>query len=296
VHLAIACDEFRALVDSDLYLPETTWHEDRPRCREAHIPDTVVYRAKWRIGIEQVERAMANGVRFDWITFDEGYGGKPPFLYQLDALGQIYVGEVPPQFRCWPTLPPYQSLQAPFAAKRVDNAAIWGKPFLRQPWQRFGLKRQTVGLQQWDVKAAQVWLQTPVINPRNQCRPTTRTYWLIVARNVATAEIKYFVSNAPPKTSLKKLLRVAFCRWGIEHLFRVAKSEIGLSHYEGRSYQGLMRHMTLCKLTLLFVAEQTTRLREKKPRIVGADDGADGTGAQHAVPLLAGAPLQMFAN
>jgi SRSO17 transposase len=296
VHLAIVCDEFRALLDSDLYLPETTWHEDRPRCREAHIPDTVVYRAKWRIGIEQVERAVANGVRFDWVTFDEGYGGKPPFLYQLDALGQIYVGEVPPQFRCWPTLPPYQSLQAPFAAKRVDNAAIWGKPFLRQPWQRFVLKRQTVGPQQWDVKAAQVWLQTPVINPRNQCRPTARTYWLIVARNVATAEIKYFVSNAPPKTNLKKLLRVAFCRWGIEHLFRVAKSEIGLSHYEGRSYQGLMRHMTLCKLALLFVAEQTTRLREKKSRIVGTDDGADGAGAQHAVPQLAGAPLQVFTN
>jgi SRSO17 transposase len=296
VHLAIACDEFRALLDSDLYLPETTWHEDRARCREAHIPDTVVYRAKWQIGIEQVKRAMANGVRFDWITFDEGYGGKPPFLYELDALGQIYVGEVPPQFRCWPTLPPYQSLQAPFAAKRVDNAAIWGKPFLRQPWQRFSLKRQSVRPQQWDVKAAQVWLQTPVINPRNQCRPTVRTYWLIVARNVATGEIKYFVSNAPPQTSLKKLLRVAFCRWGIEHLFRVAKSEIGLGHYEGRNYQGLMRHMTLCKLTLLFVAEQTTRLREKKSRVGGANDGADGAGAQHAVPLLAGATLQMFAN
>ena len=296
VHLAATCDEFRALIDSDLYLPESSWHEDRERCEAAHIPDTVVYQPKWRIAIEQVKRAMANGVRFDWMTFDEGYGGTPQFLYDLDSLGQLYIGEVPPQFRCWPTLPKYRSPQSPFVSKRVDNAAIWGKPFVGQRWQRFTLKRQTVKPQKWEAKAAQVWLQGPVTTTRESCRPTARTYWLIVARNVASGEIKYFVSNAPPKTSLKKLLMVAFRRWAIEHLFRVAKSEIGLDHYEGRSYGGLMRHMTLCKLTSLFVAEQTTRLREKKSRAVGIDDGANRAGVEHVVPVLAGATPQMFAN
>jgi SRSO17 transposase len=296
VHLGVCCDQFRTLLDSDLYLPQNTWHEDRPRCRAAHIPDTVVYRAKWEMGIEQVRRAIANGVRFDWMTFDEGYGGTPQFLYDLDALGQLYVGEVPPQFRCWPSLPKYRSLQSPFVSKKVENAAVWGKPFVHQPWRRFTLKRQSVAPQVWETKAAQVWFQLPVDSARNSCRPTPRTYWLIVARNVTTGEVKYFVSNAPPKTSLQKLLRVAFGRWAIEHLFRVAKSEIGFDHYEGRSYVGLMRHMTLCQLTLLFVAEQTTWLREKKSGAVRIDDGANHPCIEHAVPMLAGTTPQLCTN
>ena len=81
-------------------------------------------------------------------------------------------------------------------------------------------------------------------------KPTPRTYWLIVARNVATGEIKYFVSNAPPKTRLLTLLKVAFSRWNVEHVFRLAKTEIGFSHFEGRSWKGLLRHMILCQAML----------------------------------------------
>ena len=69
--------------------------------------------------------------------------------------------------------------------------------------------------------------------------------------------MKYFVSNAPPKTALLTLLKVAFTRGAVEHVFRLAKSEVGFGHFEGRSYKGLMRHMTLCQLVLLFAAEQT---------------------------------------
>jgi SRSO17 transposase len=287
VHLAVGCGAFRTLLDSDLYLPEGSWHDDRGRCRRAHIPDTVVYRPKWQIAIEQVRRAAGNGVRFDWITFDEDYGGKPQFLYDLDALGLLYVGEVPPQFRCWPTFPRYCSPQAPFVAKRADKAALWGKPFKGQKWRRFELRRQSLPPQAWEVRAAQVWLQKDGRTNHPRCRPTDRTYWLIVARNARGGEVKYFVSNAPPGTGLKKLLEVAFSRWGIEHVFRVAKSEIGFDHFEGRSYLGLVRHMALCQLVMLFVAEQTTRLRGEKPGAVGTDHGADGAGVEHALPRLA---------
>lgn len=288
VHLAVSFGDFRTVLDGELYPPERTWHEDRCRCREAHIPDDVVYRPKWRIAVEQVRRALGNGVRFDWLTFDEDYGGKPQFLYDLDALGLLYVGELPPQSRCWPSFPRYCSPQAPFVAKRADKAAVWGKPFKGRKWRRFELHRQTTGPQTWEVRAAQVWLQRDGRDTRATCRPTDRTYWLIVARNAGSGEVKYFVSNAPPGTSLKLLLRVAFSRWGIEHVFRVAKSEIGFDHFEGRSYAGLMRHMTLCQVVMLFLAEQTTRLRGEKPRPIGADHGADGAGAQRRVPGLAG--------
>ena len=287
VHLAVSCGNFRTLLDSDLYLPEGTWHDDRGRCRGAHVPDEVVYRPKWQIAVGQVRRAAGNGVRFDWVTFDEDYGAKPQFLYDLDALGLLYVGEVPPCFRCWPSFPRYCSPQAPFVAKRADKAAVWGKPFKGRKWRRFGLHRQSVGPQTWEVRAAQVWLQRDGRDTRATCRPTDRTYWLIVARNVQTGEVKYFVSNAPPGTGLKLLLRVAFSRWGIEHVFRVAKGEVGLGHFEGRSYVGLMRHVTLCQLVMLFVAERTARLRGEKPGADGAHDGADGAGVERGLPRLA---------
>jgi len=105
VHLGYVAGDFHTLLDGELYLPEKTWHENRTRCREAGIPDQVVYRSKWKIALGQVERALGNGVRFSWLTFDEGYGGKPPFLRAVDGLGQNYVAEIPANFVGW-TRPP----------------------------------------------------------------------------------------------------------------------------------------------------------------------------------------------
>jgi len=101
---------------------------------------------------------------------------------------------------------------------------------------------------------------------------------------VATGEVKYFISNAPAHTPVEKLLRVAFTRWNVEHTFRVAKSEIGFGHFEGRSYVALMRHMILCLVVMGFVAEQTDRLRGEKS---GDHDRASVPSAEPALPDLA---------
>ena len=282
VHLGCLHGSFKTLLDSDLFLPES-WSDDRDRCRDVGIPDTLVYRPKWKIAAEQIQRAMANGVRFDWITFDEGYGSKNPFLFELDGLGQTWIGEVPINFLCWPTLPHYRSLQAPFAAKRVDNVATYSPVFRKKKWHRIGLAHQTEKPAVWLAKAARVHIV-------QDGKPSERKYWLIVAKNAKTGEVKYFISNAPPKTALKLLVRVAFQRWNVEHTFRVAKSEIGFTHYEGRTYRGLMRHMTLCMVVMLFLAEQVNRLRgEKSAGPGGADAGANGGGVQRPVPALADA-------
>ncbi len=82
------------------------------------------------------------------------------------------------------------------------------------------------------------------------------------------------------------LLKVAFCRASVEHAFRLVKTEIGFGHFEGRSYQGLLRHMILCGAVMLFVAEQTTRLRGEKSR---PDDGADRPRPQRRLPAMAAA-------
>jgi SRSO17 transposase len=105
VHLGYATSDFHTLLDGELYLPEETWHDDRQRCRAAGVPEEVVYRFKWQIGLGQIQRARRNGIFFEWATFDEGYGGKPPFLRELDGIGQKYVGEVPVSFTAW-TKPP----------------------------------------------------------------------------------------------------------------------------------------------------------------------------------------------
>jgi len=277
VHLALRCGQFMSILDNDLFLPEKTWDADRERCREAHIPDQVVYTSKSLLALDQIKRAIANGIRFDWLTFDEWYGSKPEFLSALEDLGQHYICEVPASLPVFANWPKYKSLQRPFVSKRADKACKWCKPFKGKPWKKIKLARKTLGDQVWEVRAAQVHLA-------RDGRPTDRTYWLIVARSVAGGQIKYFVSNAPPKTALLTLMKVAFTRWGVEHVFRLAKTEIGFGHYEGRSYKGLMRHMILCQLMLLFAAEQTDRLRGEKS---GGDHRADGTGAEHALPRVA---------
>ncbi|MGH8399452.1 MAG: IS701 family transposase, partial [Gammaproteobacteria bacterium] len=118
----------------------------------------------------------------------------------------------------------------------------------------------------WRASTAKVWL-------------AGREHLLIVAINEATAEVKYFLSNAV-STAVAQLLAVAFCRWNVEHSFRLAKQEAGLMHYEGRDYTGLMRHLMLALVVLGFVATQTERLRGEKS---ACDSGAGVPGVKPAV-------------
>ena len=102
-----------------------------------------------------------------------------------------------------------------------------------------------------------------------------KVWHLVVARNpLDHGEIKYFISNAPPETTVEVLLLVAFSRWRIERCFEDDKGEIGLDHYEGRKYVGLKRHLVLSAVSLLFLAETRESLREKK-------SGADGLPDPH---------------
>src|SRR5712691_6904404 len=277
VHLGIVRGRFKTLVDGDLFLPKV-WSDDRERCREAAIPDDVVYRPKWRIALEQLDRAAANGLALNWLTFDEYYGSKPGFLKDLDARpGMHYVGEIPKNFRCLATRPRGRKPKRGWKGKRVDNLARFSSAWNRREWHGVSLARLTLDNQEWEVRAGQVYLV-------RRGELSKRTYWLIVARNVATGEVKYFISNAPPETPLQRLLRVAFSRWNVEHTFRVAKSEIGFGHFEGRSYVALMRHLILCLLVMGFVAEHTDRLREKKS---GDHDGASVPSVESTLPDLA---------
>ena len=112
-------------------------------------------------------------------------------------------------------------------------------------------------------------------NPDNNVsHPTDRQYWLIVARNPLTHEIKYFVSNAPANTDLKKLMEVGFARWHVEKWFQRAKQETGFGAFEIRTYTSLIRHWLSSRMAMYFLAAETTRLRgEKSEDHVGASRG-----------------------
>jgi len=283
VHLACARGDFQCLLDHDLFLPQS-WSDDRPRCRQADIPDEVVHRPKWGIALEQVERAVGNGVRFDWLTFDEEYGKAPQFLFELDRLGQTYIGEVPPQALFYGRTPRRRSLRKEYQPSEARHLVRFGQVFIYAPWVEVKIQRRTLAPQLWRVKAARV---RRVIGKGHRRRPTERAYWLIHAHQPDSGEHKYFVSNAPARTPPATLMAAAFQRARVEHCFRIAKSELGMSHFEGRSYPALIRHLTLVQLLLLFLAEHVARLRGEKS---AGHHRTGGPGPQRHLSTLAGTP------
>jgi SRSO17 transposase len=280
-----AKNPFTCMIASDLYLPKS-WDEDRDRCREAGIPDDVTCRPKWRMALDQVTDAIGNGVRFSWLTFDEEYGSVPAFWFGLDQLGQRGIGEVRSNFLCWPTLPKYGSLRGAFAAKRVDNVCRFSPVFRKKKWHRITIKETTRGPAVWEVKVARVYL---VQKGESASKPTDRLYWLIIASNPKTSEVKYFVSNAPGNATLQKMMTVAFARWHVEKWFERAKQEAGFGAFEVRTYKSLVRHWLCSRMVMYFLADTTRRLRGEKPADhAGAGGrGNEQSGQQNLEPLLA---------
>lgn len=276
VHLGVCRGGYQTLVDADLYLPES-WSADRPRCRAAGIPDDVVYRPKWQIALEQVDRLRGHGIALDWLTFDADYGKRPGFLAGLQQRQQRFVGEVARTLAC---LAAHRSGRPPAAdtpSRPAEEVVRTAWRFRDQPWQVVRLSRSTDADQVWRVKAARVWLSSAA-------GWSAQTAWLIWASNDATGEEKFFLSNAAAETPVEVLVRVAFRRARVEHCFRVCKSELGFSHFEGRNYEALLRHLSLCLLTLNFVAEHTERLRGEKS---GGDGGAGMPSVGDVMPGLA---------
>jgi SRSO17 transposase len=277
VHLGLCRGQYQVLLDGDLFLPQA-WDADRPRCRQAGIPDTVVYRPKWQIALEQLDRLRGHGIILDWLTFDEGYGQVPGLIAALDQRQQRFVGEVPRTFSCLAAVRSGRPPAADRKGRPAEEVVRHSSAFRSQPWQILHLKRDTLEDQVWRVKAAQVWLSSTA-------GWSAGTYWLIWASNDATGEEKFFLSNASADTPVERIVRAAFRRACVEHSFRVCKSELGFTHYEGRNYMGLMRHLRLCLVALNFAAEHCERLRgEKSPSHRGAGLPRPG----RRVPQLAG--------
>lgn len=271
VHLGYSTIRFRTLLDSQLYLPEE-WANDAERRRQHYIPDDVEFKTKPQIALDLIDRALGNGIRVAGWTFDELYGRDSKFLDALDQRKQPYVAEIPSDTCVWTRKPkvirPVRAKSGkgrpktiPRAARRppaceVRNLIKYSVLFHEQSWQRYRIKDTEKGPEVWEVKWLRVWRKTERKLPSKQ-------QTLIVARNVRTGEIKYFLSNqvvGRRGVTLRWLLRVAFGRWTIEACFRVAKEELGMDHFQVRGWRCIHRHYYLTALSFLFCSRTRQRL------------------------------------
>lgn len=267
VHLCHASFDgrFRAMLDGDLYLPQS-WSDDPERLRAAGVPDDAAYRPKHRIALDQIRHALQdNGLRFGWIVADEWYGAKPSFIEGLEMLGQRFVLEIPKNLMGW-TRPPGD---VDDDRGEIRHLTRWSKPMLHQPWTMFHVKDTGMGSMVWEARAAPFWMKRDdrVVGP----------YWLIAARDRLDQDtVKYFLSNASGGLPLEVILHVAFSRWPVERCIEDEKSELGLSHFECRKHAAIVRHLRVTQISHLFLARQTRRLRGEKSR--GDDQPGEGRG------------------
>jgi SRSO17 transposase len=291
VHLGYAQGDFQCLLDGDLFLPES-WHNDRERCAKAGIPESVVYRPKWQIALEQYDRAAANGIVFNWLTFDEGYGSKPEFLQELTTRQQRWVAEVPKSVCGWLTPPrvterPYHKGRR--GRGRTQRRLVSGQPKARrldallqhhprlcdQPWVQYRIDDRDKGPSVWEVKHVRFY-------PTGRDGLPGPVQHLMMARHVLQGEaVKYFLSNAPEATATAELLWVALSRHRVERCFQDQKSELGLDHFEGRTYTGLIRHLYLTLVSNLFLIKAVLARRGEKS---GVDAAAGAPGSRSTNP------------
>jgi SRSO17 transposase len=283
VQLGYAAGDFHTLLDGDLFLPEHTW-DDPVRRKAAGIPDEVYYRPKWEIAEELIRRALANGIRFGWLTFDEFYGRNGPFRRDLETLGQNYVAQIPVDITGW-TKPPevhYREHARDRAAGRAGSRrrlkvrntpavevrnVLKHSPVLRKvKWERFLVKAGEKGPMIWEAKCIPFWIRD------EKGLPSGPYHLLITRRALSPAEVQFFLSNASPTTKIETLLLVAFSRWRIERMFEDSKTELGMDHFEVRQYGSIQRHLVLTCVSHLFLAEFCLAHREKK----SAPDGVPG--------------------
>ena len=229
-----------------------------------------------------IDRAKANGIQVMAWTADEAYGRDGAFLDGLDQRGEAFVVEIPPNAHVWMVkpkvlkTPPNNGTGRPKKSPRlrsrerqpseVQNLAMYSPAFRKQTPQKYRIKETHRGSDVWEIRWAPCWRKT------HTDKLVSHQGTLIVARNVLTGEVKYFLSNRVPGRddwSLRKILRVAFGRWPVEDCFRETKEELGLDHFECRGWRCIHRHLFVTILSQLFCARVRQQLSPRDDVLSG---------------------------
>jgi len=252
-----------------LYLPEV-WCQDRARCREAGVPEGVEFQTKPEIALQQIQQALKQKVPSGVVLADAGYGNGTPFRTALTRLGLQYVVGIESSTTVWE--PGQQPLPAPprkpgsrgSAPKRLQRAVD------HQP---ISAKQLAVGLPSSSWKEI-TWRSGSRENLRSRfaavrVRPAHRDEkrsvphpeeWLLIEWPKKESEpTKYWLSTLPANAPLKSLVKIAKHRWIIERDYEELKQELGLGHYEGRSWRGFHHHATLCIAAYGFLVAERNR-------------------------------------
>jgi SRSO17 transposase len=226
VFLAYASPKGRALIDRELYLPRS-WTGDEARLAGAGVPGDRAFRTKPQLLQEMIERAIAAGIPFGWVTADEAYGDNGPLRAFLEEEKVSYVLAVSRD----------HVIATGAGRRRADDLA--GK-LPRGAWQRLSCGGGAKGDRRYD------WAIVATSRPEVS---------LLIRRSIShPSELAFYLCHALRPAPLGRLVKVAGARWAVEECFQAAKNETGLDHYQVRLYKAWYRYVTLAMLALAFLA------------------------------------------
>ena len=230
-----------ALLDRELYLPED-WCQDGPRRSKAHIPDPCPFQTKPELAQRMVERAQAAHLPIRWVVADTVYGHSPDLRAFLQEHGLSYALAVPStEVVCVQTRAGDLLL--------ADVATIAQQALRARDWQRLSASQGTTGERLFD------WARLPVAHAGT----VDGRQWLVVRRCLDNPDqLAYYLLDAPADTPLLTMGQAIGARWHIEEDLEASKA-LGLDHYEGRSYLGWYRHITLVLLAYAFLVGLTVQ-------------------------------------
>ena len=267
-------------VDARLYLPEKGWCDDRRRLDRAGVPKDIGYQPKWRIALDMLRRARANGLG-GMVLADSLFGTVTAFRQGLDGQGWAWcvgvdstlsvigaaedLGPVPP----WsgngrpPTRP--ARVAAKVAGASVKRWAVDHATDFRTVNWRAGSRVRNGNARKLSGRFA-AWRVRPAHRLSDGTAPLAACWLLAEWPEGEDAPTKYFFSNLPAATPLRRLVRAAKGRWWVEQSYREMKDELGQDHYEGRGWVGWHHHVVLVMLAYAFVV---ARRRQKGGGVTG---------------------------
>jgi SRSO17 transposase len=252
-----------------LFLPED-WCADAARRAAAGVPEAVAYRPKWKIALDEIDRVLAAGARFGAVLADAEYGKAAEFRAGLDERRLAYAVGILPTQKVYPadvtlSLPERKPTGRPRKHPVPSAASVGAAELLEarpEAFRTLSWRTGTKGPLKAEFAASRVRVADGPVAARGQHLPGEEA-WL-VGEHRASGERKYYLANLPADAPLETLAALIKARWVCEQMHQQLKDELGLDHFEGRSWRGLHHHALLCQLAFAFL--QHLRLGGKKDR------------------------------
>ena len=255
-------------------MPEKWFKEEQAEQRkECGVPADLVFQTKPEIGLDLLKNAVKRGkLPCFWVAADALYGDSPAFRDGVAVTGKYYFTAIKDNSLIWRTRPkvhvppgsghgrPPTRLCLRDSRKHPVPVKDLVKKVQKQDWVRAVIKEGSKGPIVCDFAFLRV------TNRAAAC--PTAELWLIIRRNLDDpSELKYFFSNAPISTPLAEFVRISGMRWPIETIFEEAKGEVGMDHYEMRSWLGWHHHMLLVSLAHHFLVRLRIQFQDQAPAL-----------------------------